>query len=484
MAAEDAVVDAIFRISTNLMVEGTKLGVTVVGYGFKAIGVTYYALSRAIANKREKGEKLTAGEVTFEKLLKSGEDIHAVWVKKDDLKNISTIAKQLGISFFAVQNGDELKKSKKFLARNTKGSDEIINFSDSYTDMVSISYRASDEIRMAHILEMFDTFDPSRITTENVVKEADKISDVTTDVSDKPEIDEVEKFMKDNGVQVELPPEVIAYEEVKNKEKAQSETKSKVLEQDLLPSEKEVNKKTLNGNKMCFEHFGFESTPSKADYDAKYIEYITKNEINPTEPNISTALYEQGCKIINGEIKSVTPELTTVQKNKAVTTTQFAKTDAPAKVEFDLPECYKFFGFKREPSVQELKQAYLDFINTSGKTEGSNIVDSMYDAAVEMIDKPNQDNLRFCYEFFGFSNTPTKTELETAYRNYNINSKDNASHLAKNVYKNALEIMEKSQSIRETLQAKKELHTIRENNNSYAKDIKKSVDVTKNQLTQ
>ena len=390
MAAEDAVVDSILRLTSTVLVEGTKLGFTVAGYGFKAIGVTYYALAQAIARKRERGEKLTGGEVTFEKMMKSGEDIHAVWIKKDDLKNVSTIAQQLGISFFAVQNGDELQKSKGFLSRLGKEADEVITFSDNYSDMVSISYRASDEVRMAHILEMFDTFDPSQITVDDPTEKSE--NGVVNDVVEA-DIDEVEEFMAANGVEVEIPPEVVEYKEVNQNELTQT-TNEPASEKNLQPLNEKANKTAQStGNKLCFEQFGFDQMPTKAEFDAAYIKYITENNINPNEPNIINAFYEQGCKLISGEVKGqvliTSPEIESI-------VSQAAKAKDAV-----LPECYQFFGFDKTPTVKELKQAFQKMGEVDSKT-------------------------------------------------------------ANEMYNAALKLMEKSPSVRETLQAKQELHTLRE----------------------
>ena len=404
MAAEDVVVDSILRLTSTVLVEGTKLGFTVAGYGFKAIGVTYYALAQSISRKRERGEKLTGGEVTFEKMMKSGEDIHAVWIKKDDLKNISTIAQQLGISFFAVQNGDELQKSKGFLSRLGKGADEVITFSDNYSDMVSISYRASDEVRMAHILEMFDTFDPSQITVADPTEKTE--NGVVNDVVEA-DIDEVEEFIASNGVEVEIPPEVVEYKEVNQNELTQT-TNEPASVKNLQPLNEKTNKAAqATGNKLCFEQFGFNQMPTKAEFDAAYIKYITDNNINPNEPNIINAFYEQGCKLISGEVKGqvliTSPEIESIVAAKAPEAT--------------LPECYQYFGFDKTPSVKELKQAFKNMEGNDSKTK-------------------------------------------------------------KKMYSDALKLMEKSQSVRETLQAKQELHSLREAGSE--KSAEKVLEVDKN----
>lgn len=188
-----------------------------------------------------------------------------------------------------------------------------------------------------------------------------------------------------------------------------------------------------------------------------------------------TALYEQGCKLIDGTIKKEPPTLTTVAKSK---TQNISKTEKAAT---EVAECFKFFGLNKTPSVQELKNAYTDFIKNNDKTGGSNIVDNMYNAAVDLIDKPNKDGLKFCYEFFGFKGTPTKSELENAYKNYIGDSLDVPS-IAKSVYENALEYMQKSESVRQTLQAKQELHNLHNSDGSTAKDITKQLNKTEQNI--
>lgn len=103
----------------------------------------------------------------------------------------------------------------------------------------------------------------------------------------------------------------------------------------------------------------------------------------------------------------------------------------------------------------------------------------MYDQACDLIDKPNEDVIRTCYEFFGFDHKPTKSELDLAYQNYSENSTDVVSPLAKNMYENCLHSMEKSKSIREILEAKKELHILNEKSaeNSLEKAVDKSAEI-------
>lgn len=207
MAAEEAVVETVARITTMIALEGVKLGLKITGGGLKGTAVMLYGIARRIAEKEKSGKALTPGEVTCKKLLTSGEEIHSFWISKDDLVSFSQIAKKLGITFAAAKDGDAIEKSKQFL----KGSaDENINFKENYKDKVFISYKASDEIRMQHILEMFDYSNLAAIVKEDISKD------------EKP-IDEVEQFMKENGVEVELPPEVIdSYEEVIENDKSKN----------------------------------------------------------------------------------------------------------------------------------------------------------------------------------------------------------------------------------------------------------------------
>lgn len=457
MAAEDAVVDAVTTVAMKIVIDGIPFAFKIFGKGAKVTGVILYTLAQKINNKEKNGKPLTPGENNWKKLVKSGDEIHTVWINRSDLVNFTQIAKQFRIGFVATKNGDAIEKSRNFLL-NKNNNDELINFTDNYKDMVSIQYRASDEIRMSHILEMFDTFNKTKTTAaETVSPEKD-----TT-------VDEVEKFMKENGVKFEYPPEVVAYEEVST-EKTQ---KNQASEKSSTITEKEVNSKTQEdfGKKtsLCFEQFGFDKMPTKNEYNAAYINYIKENKINTSEPNFITALYEQGCKLIEGVIKMEPLVQTTVPKNAALNKPNIKS----AKTE--VAECFKFFGFNKTPSVQELKSAYTNFIKNKGKTNGSNIVDNMYNAAVDLLDKPNKEGLRFCYEFFGFDKTPTKAELENAYKNYVEKSTDVPS-IAKSVYENALNFMQKSESVRQTLQAKQELHRLHQSDNTTAKDINKHID--------
>ncbi len=456
MAAEDAVVDMLFTIATRIMVSGAELGLKITGTGAKAIAVSFYALGKSIFEKEKSGKKLTAGENAYKDLMKCGEEIHSVWISKDDLKNFAQIAKQLGVSFVAIKNGDELDKSHKFLSHKDKDGNAI-EFVEAYKDMVSISYRASDEIRMAHILEMFNNFNKSETTVDDKVTEKETVKD------------DVEEFMKENGVKVERPPEVVEAEEV-NKEKSQ------VSEKDLPTSNEEIKDRHYGSEtQLCFEHFGFDKPPTQAEYDNAYIKYITDNGINPAEPNYTTALYEQGSKIIANQI---TKQEITVDRGKPEPII-FDKSNLKPRVAENVPECFAFFGFKEIPPVQELKKAYIEYVAKNGKTAGSNIVDNMYEAAADLINKPNEENLKFCYEFFGFDHKPTKSELDAAYKAYDANS-TSASTLAKGVYENALKYMERSNSVRETLQAKQELNKIKEN--AADKVVDKAKNITKNIL--
>ena len=226
---------------------------------------------------------------------------------------------------------------------------------------------------------------------------------------------------------------------------------------------------------LCFEHFGFDKLPTQAEYDNAYIKYITDNGINPAEPNYTTALYEQGSKIIANQI--IKQEVT-VDRGKTEPVVS-DKANLKPKVAENVPECFAFFGFKEIPPVQELKKAYIEYVAKNGKTAGSNIVDNMYEAAAELINKPNEENLKFCYEFFGFDHKPTKEELDAAYKAYDVNA-TSGSTLAKGVYENALKYMEKSKSVRETLQAKHELTKIKEN--VADKVVDKAKNITKNVL--
>lgn len=457
MAAEDAIVDAAASVAIKIIVEGVELGLRIVGGGGKAIALGFYALSKHINDKRKSGKNLSAGEVEFEKLMKSGEEIHSVWLNKDDLANFSQIAKQLGITFVSIQNGDELKKGHKFLSKKDKNGNTI-EFAEDYKNMVSISYRASDAIRMAHILEMFDNFGQTETKSEEQSSAKEEV------------IDEVEEFMKENGVEFERPPEATVSEEVNTEQ----QSKSQVSDPGLSQSESKTS--ATNSGKsdvqMCFEQFGFDRIPDKALYDAAYIKYITENKINPSEPNYITALYEQGCKIIakNHVV------------NQTVHTSSMAKTVVPNQEKTaEVADCFKFFGFDKTPTVQELKTAYFDFIEKNGKTSGSNIVDGMYDAAVDLLDMPNEEGLRFCYEFFGFQQKPTKTELDAAYKNYVSNATD-VPTVAKSVYENALTYMQNSDSIRQTLQAKRELNKIHQGD--VAQTLEKAAKALKQEFTQ
>ena len=458
MAAEDAVVDTLFNVAMKLVLGGTELGLKVAGSGAKAVAVSFYALGKSILEKRRTGVSLTPGEIQFEKLMKCKEDIHSIWLSKDDLKNFAQIAKQMGIPFVAIKNGDELTKAHKFLSHKDK-TGNTVEFAEHFKDMVSISYRASDKVRMAHILEMFNTFNKSETVVEETEKTQEKV------------VDEVEEFMKENGVEVERPPEVVEAEEV-NQQKSQASEKGSISTDDETKRAEDFG----SVSQICFEEFGFDKQPTQAEYDNAYIKRITEAGINPAEPNYFTALYEQGCKIINNEITS---QEVKVDRSTPTASSNTVKADPKETVKDSVPECFAFFGFNEVPSVDELKNAYTGFIAKNGKTEGSNIVDNMYQAAGELINKSNEDNLRFCYEFFGFKHKPSREELDAAYKAYDLNSID-APSLAKSVYENALEYMSKSESVRETLKVKKELNTLR--NEESAKVAEKVVDKSKSQF--
>lgn len=379
MAAEDAVVDTLTSITTKLLIAGTEIGLKITGAGARAIGVSFYALAKAISNKRSQGKTLTPGEVEFESMMQSGEEIHSIWLKDVDLNNFSQIAKQMGIPFVAIKNGDELEKTHGFLHHHTTGN--AIEFAEDYKDKVSISYRVSDEVRIAHILEMFNTFDKSETTTvdpEIVAKEEFK--------------DEVEQFIEENGVQVERPPEVLAAKEVNTQKFDQVSEKSSTVSAD-----EELDNVPL----LCFSEFGFESKPSQAEYDAAYIKRLTDAGINPSEPNYFTSLYEQGSKIIGGEI---TPTIS-FQSSRAgeELARNIWKDNIAARSESFIPEGFRYFGFEKTPSVDELKKSYSDYIS------------------------------------------------------------QNAGHdvPAKAAYESALNEIEKGKSIREKLKAKQELHTLK-----------------------
>lgn len=457
MAAEDAVVDGMLQVLMKLVVMGTDVGLKITGAGAKAIGVSFYALAKHIAAKRQSGKALTPGEIQFEKLIKSGEEIHSIWLPKDDLKNFSQIAKQMGVTFTAIKNGDELAKAHKFLSHKDKNG-ETVEFAEHFKDMVSISYLASDEVRMAHILEMFNTFNKSETVVESPIKEKESF------------VDEVEEFMKENGVEVERPPEVVEAEEV-------NQQKSQASEKDLISTDGEIKQAENSGSviQICFEEFGFDKQPTQAEYDNAYIKRITESGINPAEPNYITALYEQGSKIIKNLVTQKVP----LEMSDPIPRSETHKIEVKEKAKESVPECFTFFGFDEVPTVDELKKAYTSFIEKNGKTEGSNIVDNMYQAAGDLINKPNEDNLRFCYEFFGFDHKPSRAELDAAYKAYDAKSVDTPS-LAKGVYENALKFMSQSESVREKLKVKKELNTLR--NADVSKTVEKVVDKAKSQI--
>ncbi len=361
MAAEDAVVDTVTSITTKLLIAGTEIGLKITGAAARAIGVSFYALAKAISNKRSQGKALTPGEVEFESMMQSGEEIHSIWLKNVDLNNFSQIAKQMGIPFVAIKNGDELEKTHGFLHHHTTGN--AIEFADDYKDKVSISYRVSDEVRIAHILEMFNTFNKSETTTvepEIVAKEEFK--------------DEVEQFIEENGVQVERPPEVLAAKEVNTQKFDQVSATSSTVSAD-----EELDNVPL----LCFSEFGFESVPSQAEYDAAYIKRLTDAGINPSEPNYFTSLYEQGSKIIGGEI---TPTAS-LQNSRAgeELARKIWKDNIAARSESFIPEGFRYFGFEKTPSVDELKKSYSDYISQNTGRDAP--AKAAYESALNEIEK-------------------------------------------------------------------------------------------------
>ena len=461
MALEDEVVGSVFKIGTTLIIDGMKLAVEIVGMKAMVIGLTYKAISKKIQTKEARKEKLTGGEVTFKKIMKSGEDIHAVWLNKSDLQNFSTIAKRLGIPFFAVQNGDEIKKSRKSLSDKNKDLDQVINFSGNYNEMVSISYRASDEVRMAHILEMFDTYDPAQLRQKPVPEQT-----IDTEKEQTP-LDEVEQFMKDNGVEVERPPEVIAYEEVKNQQERASEKNSP----DFGSENSKERSETGDGLLMCFEQFGFDEMPSKAEYDTAYKDFVEKNGINTSEPNYITSLYEQGSKIISGEIQPHKPDYTSISPDNV------------------LPECYQVLGLKEAPkSLEDITTAFNNF-----KEKNRNVIDAdkvgtvAYEAAVSIFNKgqTKQQNseqmsapkseLPKCFQVLGITEMPKSvSELHDRYMQFVENTGKylpiRQCSLATKAYEDCLKHMEKGESVRTKLEAK------RERNNLAANEAEKQVD--------
>lgn len=352
MAAEDAVVDVMMK----LVMTGVDVGLKISGAGAKALGVSLYALAKSIRDKQASGKTLSPGEVAFTNLIKSGEEIHSVWLNKSELDNFSQIAKKLGISFVAIQNGDELTKSKNFINKNS----DKIEFTDEFKDKVSISYRSSDEVRMAHILQMFNTFNPS------VIENAEEQS-VNVEIKD-----EIEEFIKDNGVENELPPEIVDYEEVKMTEQSQALNNGLMNQGQETINLKQKDLEYSDGQvPLCFTFFEFDSVPNKSELSQAYNTYVLKNDINIDEPNFVTALYEQGCKFIDKSEPAL--------------------------------DCFKYFGLSNGSTVDELKASYNEKL--SGK-----------------------------------ANVGTATEM----------------------YKKALGILEQSESVRTTLQAKKELRNVAE----------------------
>ncbi len=396
MAAEDAVVDTLTSITTKLLIAGTEIGLKITGAGARAIGVSFYALAKAISNKRSQGKALTPGEVEFESMMQSGEEIHSIWLKDVDLNNFSQIAKQMGIPFVAIKNGDELEKTHGFLHHHTTGN--AIEFAEDYKDKVSISYRVSDEVRIAHILEMFNTFDKSETTTvepEIVAKEEFK--------------DEVEQFIEENGVQVERPPEVLAAKEVNTKSFDQVSEKSSTVS-----AEAELDNVPL----LCFSEFGFESKPSQAEYDAAYIKRLTDAGINPSEPNYFTALYEQGSKIIEGEI---TPPVS-LQNDRAAE--ELARNiwinsaSSRSEVISDIPDSLQFFGFNKIPSVNELKKGYSDFISkNAGRYDAT--AKAAYESALKELEKGKsiREKLKAKQEIHNFKKADRTGEKQHAKEN-------------------------------------------------------------------
>lgn len=339
MAAEDAVVDVMMKI----VMTGVDVGLKISGAGAKAIGLSMYALAKSIREKQLSGKKLTPGEVAFTNLIKSGEEIHSVWINKDELENFSQIAKKIGISFVAIQNGDELSKGKGFIHKLENG--DKIEFADEFKDKVSISYRCSDEVRMAHILQMFNTFNPSMTVVNDNEKEVADIKD------------EVEEFIKENGVENEYPPEVADYEEVKNEQSRASEINSMNPESETINPLQTVSaesSKEAEQTALCFTFFGWNEMPTKEEFINSYKKYVLSNNINVEEPNFVTALYEQGCKVIDKNASQV-------------------------------PECFAFFQFKEQPTVEELKSAYNKVIRSRGSDDVK--TNDMYKAALNKLEK-------------------------------------------------------------------------------------------------
>lgn len=316
MAAEDAVVDMIFNVATRLLISGTEVGLKVVGEGAKAIGITFYSLAKTIAEKERTGKKLTAGENAFKNLITCGEEIHSIWLKESDLENFKQLTTQMEVPYVAIKNGDELEKSHKFLKKKDK-SNKLVEFADDYKDKVSISFRASDDVRMAHIIEMFDTFNHAKTTMEKE-KTVDKIEQ---------KVDEIEKFIKESGVKFENPPQVIDSKEV---EKKQSKV---VSENDLKISAKnQISMDCYENSKFdSFKIFGFKNDKNLnvQNLNVGYNKFIKDNS-NVSGKDIIEAMYNASNLLLENPSDN--------------------------KVHF----CYEFFGFNYKPTTEELNVAYKE----------------------------------------------------------------------------------------------------------------------------
>ena len=423
MAAEDAVVETVFNVATRILVAGTELGLKIAGTGAKAIGVSFFALAKKIAEKEKTGKKLTAGENAFKDLMNSGEEIHSVWLNSDELANFSKIAKQMGVPFVAIKNGDELAKTHKlFTKRDSDGN--IIEFVDDYKDKVSISFRASDDVRLSHILEMFSTFNHSTTTVLDNQKEVEKLKD------------DVDDFIKDNGVEIELPPEVIEAEEVR-------ENNAPALETNLTDlNKKQSNQISCGNDVLCFSEFGFATVPNKEDFKSAYDKYILEN---PDKKEFATALFEQGNILIDKGATVVNDKSAFIVKNA--------------------DDTFKFLGVENKPTLAKLKKGYEKLLNKSSIEDIKKVVSKMYDYSVDVIENnPTDNNMYFCYQMFGFSRKPTKTELTNAFENFDYENFD-FKGFCNSAYEKSLKQLENAKSVRTTLQAKKELNSLKADKN-------------------
>lgn len=438
MSAENEVVETIFNIATRIMLEGTELGLKIAGSGAKAIGVSFFALARKIMEKERTGKKLTPGEIAFKDLMNSGEEIHSVWLNTDELSNFTKIAKQMGVPFVAIKNGDELAKTHKlFTKRDNDGN--VVEFVDDYKDKVSISFRASDDVRLSHIIEMFSTFNHSTTIVNDNQKEIEKIKD------------EVEEFIKDNGVEIEYPPEVIVAEEVRK-------NNAPVFEKNSLDLNKEQSQQISYGSEiLCFSEFGFSTIPNKEDFKEAFDKYLLDN---PDKKEFATALFEQGNILIDKGIVD--------NKSKSA----FVVTNAD--------DTFKFFGLDKKPTLTKLKKSYERLISKRTPTAKKKIVSRMYEYALNVVENHHKDNnIYFCYQLFGFDRKPTKSELTNAYNNFDFEKFDFKA-FCDNAYKKSLNQLEKSNSVRTKLQVKKELNEIKSKTNiDNIKSHIKNQDITK-----